>query len=242
MDHKEYCRAYYQENKERHKKKAQENRERIAKLVEEGKVSKPDIKEKECIKCKKLLLIQNFSFRKARNIYESKCKSCRAIEAKNYRENNREKVLENNRKSHKFRMENDKQYSILHTLRSRMNKIIDRKYKPNSNFTLIGSTKEQLVQWIDFNLQFESDMTWKNRGSIWHIDHVIPCNTFDLTKEENQKICMNWSNLKPMFASKNISKQDNILLMQCIENELRLFLFKKQFNIEIDNFLFKWRK
>lgn len=117
-----------------------------------------------------------------------------------------------------------------------MSKILIRPYK--NKIQLIGTTKEMLLQWLNFNLEFSNYMTWDNRGSIWHIDHVIPCNKFDLTIENEQKICMNWSNLKPMLAFDNISKQDKILLHQCIENEIRLKLFVKKFNYEIDDFLF----
>ena len=48
-------------------------------------------------------------------------------------------------------------------------------------------------------------MTWENR-SLWHIDHIKPCISFDLTKEEEQKKCFHWSNLQPLWAKENIAK------------------------------------
>ena len=48
-------------------------------------------------------------------------------------------------------------------------------------------------------------MTWENYGE-WHIDHRKPCASFDLTKEEEQKMCFHFTNLQPMWASMNISK------------------------------------
>jgi len=49
-------------------------------------------------------------------------------------------------------------------------------------------------------------MTKENYGSVWHVDHIIPCDAFDLTRENEQLRCFNWRNLQPMFAAQNIAK------------------------------------
>lgn len=28
-------------------------------------------------------------------------------------------------------------------------------------------------------------MSWENHGIYWHLDHIIPCSAFDLTKKQN---------------------------------------------------------
>ena len=56
--------------------------------------------------------------------------------------------------------------------------------------------------------QFENEMTWDNWGD-WHIDHIRPCMSFDLTDIEQQKTCYNWRNLRPLWGEENISKSDN---------------------------------
>jgi len=53
--------------------------------------------------------------------------------------------------------------------------------------------------------QFDDEMSWGNYG-LWHIDHIQPCSSFDLSKEEEQKECFNYNNLQPLWAFDNLSK------------------------------------
>ena len=43
----------------------------------------------------------------------------------------------------------------------------------------------------------------------WHVDHIRPCASFDLTDKKQQLVCFNWRNLRPMWGAENISKSDN---------------------------------
>jgi len=49
-------------------------------------------------------------------------------------------------------------------------------------------------------------MSWDNYGSYWHIDHIRPCASFDLTDPEQQKDCFDFTNLQPLEAKENIRK------------------------------------
>ena len=48
-------------------------------------------------------------------------------------------------------------------------------------------------------------MTWDNYGD-WHVDHIRPCCSFDLTKIEEQNICFHYTNLQPLWAEENFKK------------------------------------
>ena len=58
--------------------------------------------------------------------------------------------------------------------------------------------------------QFKCDlkgkpMTWDNYGE-WHIDHIKPCISFDLTCPIQQKKCFHYTNLQPLWAIDNLKK------------------------------------
>lgn len=55
--------------------------------------------------------------------------------------------------------------------------------------------------------QFKEGMTWDNHTTDgWHIDHIRPCCSFDLTKKEQQEECFHYSNLQPLWATDNLKK------------------------------------
>jgi hypothetical protein len=70
---------------------------------------------------------------------------------------------------------------------------------------LLGCTLEFFVQYIES--QFTPEMTWENHGhTTWHIDHIIPISTFDLTDEEQLKKACHYTNMRPLKASENFQK------------------------------------
>jgi hypothetical protein len=55
--------------------------------------------------------------------------------------------------------------------------------------------------------QFRDGMSWDNYGRYgWHIDHIIPCSSFDLTDTDQQRKCFHYTNLQPLWAHENLSK------------------------------------
>lgn len=100
--------------------------------------------------------------------------------------------------------------------RSRMRNLLrDLKVeRENSSLAYLGCDRAFFKRHIES--QFTEGMTWENYGrgrDKWVIDHIKPCCSFDLTKEEEQRVCFNWSNLRPLWTLDNISKiaQDKLL-------------------------------
>ena len=44
-----------------------------------------------------------------------------------------------------------------------------------------------------------------------HIDHIIPCSSFDMSDEEQQKKCFHYTNLQLLPAHENLSKSNKII-------------------------------
>lgn len=76
------------------------------------------------------------------------------------------------------------------------------------SFSLVGCSGEFLRTHIE--RQFEPDMSWHNYGK-WHVDHIRPCASFDLSDDEQMKQCFNWKNLQPLWAMDNLKKSDTWL-------------------------------
>jgi hypothetical protein len=50
-------------------------------------------------------------------------------------------------------------------------------------------------------------MSWENYGRKgWHIDHIRPLSSFDLTDAEQRRIAFHHTNLQPLWASDNWGK------------------------------------
>ena len=75
--------------------------------------------------------------------------------------------------------------------------------------SLLGCTVEELKTHIEN--QFKDGMTWENwKYDGWHLDHIIPCSSFDLTKKKEHKKCFHYTNLQPLWAKDNLSKSNKL--------------------------------
>lgn len=50
-------------------------------------------------------------------------------------------------------------------------------------------------------------MTWENHGKYgWHIDHIKPLVSFDLTERKQFLEAVHFSNLQPLWSGDNLRK------------------------------------
>jgi hypothetical protein len=120
-----------------------------------------------------------------------------------YRNKHRKKIT----KKYLERRKKDPVFKLLTTLRGRIVKVLKGNSKSKSTQELIGCNIEQL--WIHLEKSFKPGMTRENHGK-WHLDHIIPCSSFDLTKPEEQAQCFHYTNLQPLWASENLAKGSKI--------------------------------
>lgn len=78
-------------------------------------------------------------------------------------------------------------------------------YKSARTKELLGCDMPFFMTYIEN--RFRPGMTWENYGQYgWHIDHIRPCASFDLTDPEQQKACFHYTNLQPLWATTDIAK------------------------------------
>jgi hypothetical protein len=123
---------------------------------------------------------------------------------------NPEKHLKSVNKSVRKRRKNDPAFRMQCNMRRRYGDIMKTTKKG-------GSTKhvdDLGCNTKDFNKHLESKftkgMTWDNYGEYWHLDHILPCASFDHEDEAQRKVCWHWTNFQPLEAKDNMAKSDTI--------------------------------
>lgn len=133
--------------------------------------------------------------------------------ARKYREKNRNTILEKKRiywqKVYKFKYKNNPEYKIRRNIRKRLHEFIQGKIHTKTE-EIVGMPLSEFKIYIAS--LFEPWMSWDNYGFYtWHIDHIIPLSSFDLTDPEQIKKANHYTNLRPLSAKENISKHNKII-------------------------------
>lgn len=116
-----------------------------------------------------------------------------------YARNNRERIALHKRK----RRQTDIQFHLTCNLRSRMRTAIRDGAKTGSAIADLGCSIAKFKLFIEN--QFDLGMSWDNYGE-WHLDHVLPLASFDLTDRQQFLEAANWLNYQPLWADENRKK------------------------------------
>jgi len=99
---------------------------------------------------------------------------------------------------------------LAHGLRVRLRHAIKAKSKMGSAVSDLGCSIEDFMAYME--AKFKDGMTWENHGLYgWHIDHITPLISFDLTDREQFLQACHYTNLQPLWAKDNLSKSNKIL-------------------------------
>ena len=121
----------------------------------------------------------------------------------NWYNTNKEKINAKERLKRKTNLE----YKLKKNLRRRVNQVITRDNKSDTTLVLLGCSVYEFIKHLES--KFTEGMNWDNYGK-WHIDHIVPCASFDLSDIEQQKLCFHYSNLQPLWAEDNLRKSDKV--------------------------------
>ena len=140
----------------------------------------------------------------AKNNIEKKKSIWRTYYYKNSKKLNQKKIKYRNEVYAKY------PYFRLYTcIRTRINKVIKNNIKCKKTLDLLGIPNLKFLKNY-LESKFKPGMSWEKRGLI-HIDHIIPCASFDLTDKKQQVKCFHYSNLQPLWAKENLIKGAKLL-------------------------------
>jgi len=230
------CKNQYEkirrQNLSEEKKQASRDKEktRYLKNKEEVKNTQIDIditKTKVCSVCNKEKTLDNFYIAKCKGTVRAMCKYCSSLQRKDYYKNNTEQTIITNTQYQNKRMQTDVNYKLERRLRSRIYTAFTSQSlsKNKRTWDFIDLSTADFRKWME--MQLYDGMTMENYGKYWHIDHVIPCSSFDLSDEKEAEKCFNWKNLRPYLALKNIVKSNKINSYEILMQEIKVNYFEK---------------
>ena len=131
------------------------------------------------------------------------------IRLKEYRKSNKEKIYKQQLRWKRANKNNPK-FKLPVLLRKRLNDALRNNYKSGSAVRDLGCTIDELKSYLES--KFLPGMTWDNWTiDGWHIDHIKPLSSFDLSDRKQMLEACHYTNLQPLWATDNLSKGDKII-------------------------------
>lgn len=175
--------------------------------------------------------------------HNTKYKRDHKEEIKQYKRDHKEEILAYRRKYNADRCARDPAYKLSLAIRTRTLDVIKGKGYSDKAVTLLDCSIQDLTLWLSY--QFTDDMTMENHGTVWHVDHVIPCSKFNLALQHEREKCFHWSNLQPLKIEHNLQKGNKTSVgeqqnqLDKIENFIQIYnsvISDKMTLIEYDRF------
>ena len=143
--------------------------------------------------------------RRKENPLSPEARAAEVERARQWRLANQERDNEWRRNYANRKKAEDPCWALARALRNRLSSVLRQKgiNKSTGAYRLVGCSLAELKAHLES--QFITGMNWSNYGE-WHIDHIRPCASFDLTQEDQQQICFHWTNLQPLWAVENLQK------------------------------------
>lgn len=122
-----------------------------------------------------------------------------------WRRENREHVRAYAKHYEKTRCAQDPTYRLAVNLRKRLGSAIRGNQKTGSAVADLGCSVAEFKQYLE--RLFKPGMNWDNWNRTgWHIDHIQPLASFDLSDPVQLRRAVHYTNLQPLWASENCIK------------------------------------
>jgi len=179
------------------------------KSIEDKLISSCKLCWKDRNKQQRLDNLEQYKIRK--KLFYQKNKEICSLRAKLRRQKNKHNL----NKYRTIKRRTDLHCRLRDYLRSRLNKALKKNKKVGSHIESLGCSVEELKLFLEQkfynNPNTNEKMTWDNYGLHgWHIDHIIPLSSFNLTNIQQMKIACHYTNLQPLWAYDNLSKGNKL--------------------------------
>jgi hypothetical protein len=166
-----------------------------------------EVKMPFCKRCGIEQTIENTEFSaKHRDHLHLKCRQC-CIESKQIRKDKEKKQRKQYRKRNKRTDKKSFSQKLRKKVAKRIKEALRNNPKSTTTMKLLGCSILEFTKYME--AKFQPGMAWDNHGiDGWHMDHIRPCASFDLTDPEQQKQCFHYTNLQPLWAEDNLLKSD----------------------------------
>ena len=172
------------------------NRKKIRKEYNENDV-------KKCSKCNIFKTILKYYNKKigTSDGYSNICKECN----KSYRKSISKELYQKKL----YKINTNIQYKLAERIRGRLRIILNNtKVKKPKTEKLIDCTLNNFIKHLEKS--FYDQITFDNYGKVWHLDHIIPCDWFDLSNINQMKACTHYTNLQPLLVNHNTVKSNKL--------------------------------
>ncbi|TPL66607.1 hypothetical protein [Mesorhizobium sp. B2-4-1] len=103
------------------------------------------------------------------------------------------------------RRQTDPNFKIAHRLRVRINRVLGDQYTNGSAVSDLGCSIPEFKAYIES--KFLPGMSWENWAfDTWHLDHIKPLASFDLTDQAQFLQACHYTNMQPLWALDNMKK------------------------------------
>lgn len=137
--------------------------------------------------------------------YNENHKEKKRLYDKKYNKINKEKINERTKKYIANKTKTDINFKLSKNLRSRLTMAVKNNQKIGSAVRDLGCSIPELKTHLES--KFQEGMSWDNYGYWgWHIDHIKPLASFNLTDRGNFLKAYHYTNLQPMWAEENFKK------------------------------------
>ena len=120
---------------------------------------------------------------------------------KKYRHTKCEQCRKDNRAKHRKKDLATAKRTLINT---QLRRLIDGKRchkRQTGSEKLLGCSIQFYRCYIE--AQFTPEMTWSGWGTVWQIDHITECHTFDLTDPAQIQKCFHFTNTRPRITANN---------------------------------------